>query len=49
MESFFKSGEKKKRQNEFNECNCFEEYQQNKDDEKRFPIFLNFWAYNWYF
>ena len=37
MEPFFKSGEKKKRRNDLNdECQCFEEYKNNKDDEDRF-------------
>ena len=41
MEPFFKSGEKKKRRNDLNdECQCFEVYKQNKDDEDRF-VFQN--------
>lgn len=41
MEPFFKSGEKKKRRNDLNdECQCFEVYKQDKDDEDRF-VFQN--------
>ena len=45
VEPFFKSRGKKKRQNNYNdECQCFEEYNKNKDGENRsvfgFPEFL---------
>ena len=37
MEPFFKSGEKKKRQNDLNdECQCFDFYKNNKDSVDRF-------------
>ena len=46
MEPFFKSGEKKKRQNDFNDpCQCFDYYIRNKNDANRFvsgfPRFLS--------